>query len=175
MLSFVAGLFASCNTASTGEEFKSPQETFTPKETSNLKNALLIDVRDYEEVEEISYDVKNVINIPLDSIESKLESIPKDKQVVFVCKSGKRSKNAYDILVEKGYSNVASMEGGIIAWEEAGLPVLMGEDNPKKSCCADPSSPNCNPDGTCKTTDGDSTQVTKDENKSCCSKDDKSK
>lgn len=110
---------------------------------------MFVDVRSEDEISELAYDVKNLINVPLDELEENLDKIPKDKQVVLVCRSGNRSGKAYDLLNEKGYTQISSMDGGILAWEKAGYPTKVS----KSACCADPSSKNCNPDGTCKTSD----------------------
>lgn len=164
-------LLSSCSSSN----FTSPKEIFTAQETSDLLkgDVLLIDVRNPDEVAEQAYDVKNIINIPLDSIESEMDRIPKDKQVILVCRSGKRSGTAFDLLKEKGYTNIATMEGGILAWEEAGFPVIVSEK--KSACCADPGSPNCNPDGTCKNPDElvDSLNCVSSTEKACCSKETK--
>lgn len=104
-----------------------------------------MDVRSAEEVAEMTYDVKNYINIPLDELEQNLDKLPKDKQLILVCKSGNRSGKAYDLLKEKGYTNISSMSGGINEWSALKLPIKKGE-----ACCADPTSDKCNPDGTCK-------------------------
>lgn len=145
---------------------QSIKETFTIKEVFEMakNNVLLIDVREADEVAEHAYDVKNLLNIPLDSIEIKQDIIPKDMLVVLVCKSGYRSGQAYEILKKKGFTNLAKMEGGMNAWSEAGLPtksneIIAGEE--KKVCCSQSSSKNCNPDGSCKTN-------TATDKKTCC-------
>lgn len=46
-----------------------------------------------------------------------------DRDIVLYCGTGGRSALAAKTLTEMGYSNVQSMDGGIIAWSEAGLPV----------------------------------------------------
>jgi rhodanese-related sulfurtransferase len=169
-LSVFATFFVmSCNNSN----FKSPKEAFTAKEVSEMikGDVLLVDVRNADEIAEQAYDVKNILNIPLDSIEAKMNIIPKDKQVILVCQGGKRSKEAYDILVKKGFTNLANMEGGMNAWSEAGFPTKSNEvvaGTEKKACCANPNSKDCNPDGTCKKT------TTTDE-KPCCSGADKTK
>jgi rhodanese-related sulfurtransferase len=166
ILTLLATCFVlSCNNSN----FKSPKDAYTTKEVSEMitGDVLLVDVRNADEIAEQSFDVKNTIHIPLDSIEAKINLIPKDKQVILACRSGNRSQKAYDILKKKGFTNVANLEGGIIAWNEAGLPTKTGVSQ-KKACCANPNSKDCNPDGTCKTT-------TKTEEKPCCSGADKSK
>jgi rhodanese-related sulfurtransferase len=169
-LTAVASIFImSCNSNSSQKSFVSEKETVTPKEAAEILkgNALLIDVREPDELTEQSYDVKNSINIPLDSIESKINSIPKDQQVILACQKGGRSQKAFDLLKEKGFTNIANLEGGMNAWNEAGLPTKSGVTE-KKTCCANPNSKDCNPDGTCKSTNAI-------EDKRCCSGTDKSK
>ncbi|MBL0095363.1 MAG: rhodanese-like domain-containing protein [Bacteroidetes bacterium] len=166
-LTAIAGIFiVSCNSTSSQAHFKSEKESVTVSEASAMltENTLLIDVREPEEIAEQSFDVKNCIHIPLGTLESKIKSIPQDKQVIVACRSGKRSQEAFDLLKTNGFTNIANLEGGMNAWSEAGLPTATGE-RVSKACCADPNSKDCNPDGTCKT---------KSEEKPCCSEEDKS-
>ncbi len=144
--------FIACNSG-TKNNFVSEKETVTAKEADELLkgNALLIDVREPDEVDEQSYDVKNSVNIPLDSIESKINSIPKDQQVILACQRGGRSQKAFNLLKEKGFTNIANLDGGMAAWSDAGLPTKSALSE-TKPCCVDPNSTDCNPDGTCKTT-----------------------
>lgn len=137
-------------TDSTSGNFKSPKADITVDEALALSEecALIIDVREPDELAEIAYDVTNIKNIPLGELESRLAEVPKDKQVIVVCRSGKRSGNAYAILKENGFTNMANMQGGVLAWSEKGLPTLAGGE--KKACCENPNSKDCNPDGTCK-------------------------
>lgn len=51
-----------------------------------------------DEVAELSYDVPNIIHIPLTQFEERFTEIPKDKEVVIVCKSGGRSLRAAGFL-----------------------------------------------------------------------------
>jgi rhodanese-related sulfurtransferase len=132
--------------------FISPKADITVDEALALskEGALIIDVREPDEIAELAYDVKEVNNIPLGELESRLAEVPKDKQVIVVCKKGGRSAKAYELLKEKGFENIANMEGGMEAWSEKGLPTLAGGE--KKACCDNPNSKDCNPDGTCKKT-----------------------
>lgn len=104
--------------------FVSPKASVTVAEAHewSKKGALIVDVREPDELAEMAYDVNAVVNIPLGSLENQLAAIPTDKQVIVVCRSGGRSGRAYDLLKSKGYTNVANMEGGMNAWSAAGLP-----------------------------------------------------
>ena len=86
------------------------------------KGALLVDVRETNEVAELSYDVPNIIHIPLTQFEERFTEIPKDKEVVIVCKSGGRSLRAAGFLVNHGYDKVVNMQHGMIRWAQKGFP-----------------------------------------------------
>jgi glyoxylase-like metal-dependent hydrolase (beta-lactamase superfamily II) len=62
--------------------------------------------------------------IPLDALRERLDEIPKDRPVVVVCQSGKRSARAAEILLKSGYSQVANVGGGLIQWQRLALPYL---------------------------------------------------
>jgi rhodanese-related sulfurtransferase len=107
------------------------------------KGALLVDVREKDEVNELAYDVPNSINIPLSEFDERFNEIPKDKDVIMACKSGGRSLRAAGFLVNHGYENVVNMQHGILRWVEKGFPTKGNENSIKESgsdCC---SSANC--------------------------------
>jgi rhodanese-related sulfurtransferase len=140
-----------CNTNSSQKLFKSTKAAVSVSEAFSLLNgnALLLDVREPNEIIEQAYDVHQSLSIPLDSLNEKINLIPKDIQVIVACRSGNRSQQAYTYLSENGFTNIANLDGGILAWAEAGLPTKIGTVE-KQACCSDPSSTACNPDGTCK-------------------------
>ena len=102
------------------------------------KGALLVDVREKAAVEQLAYDVPNIINIPLSEFEERFHEIPKDKKVVMVCKGGSSSLRAAGFLVNHGYSNVVNMQHGLDRWVQKGFPtkgditLVSGEG----SCCS---------------------------------------
>ncbi|KNH31962.1 rhodanese-like domain-containing protein [Exiguobacterium acetylicum] len=60
--------------------------------------------------------IKGFKNIPLQTLNSQLNQIPKDKEVFVICQSGMRSKQAVKVLKKAGYSNVTEVRGGMNAW-----------------------------------------------------------
>ncbi|MFX4306199.1 rhodanese-like domain-containing protein [Exiguobacterium sp. A1_3_1] len=60
--------------------------------------------------------IKGFKNIPLQTLNSQLNQIPKDKEVIVICQSGMRSKQAVKVLKKAGYSNVTEVRGGMNAW-----------------------------------------------------------
>jgi len=117
-----------------------------------MKNgALMVDVREQDEIEALSYDVPNIMHVPLSEFEDRYAEIPKDKDVVMVCRSGGRSLRAAGFLVNHGYDKVVNMQHGMIRWAEKGFPTkgdtsaVLGNRN-SNSCCtpsADSSSKCC--------------------------------
>ena len=61
--------------------------------------------------------------IPLGEIERRSHEITRDQPLVIMCRSGKRGGRTVAKLQAQGFSNVRNLEGGILAWKEAGQPV----------------------------------------------------
>ena len=85
------------------------------------QGALILDVRSREEWSQSHIEGSQLI--PLDGLEASLSELPRDREIVVVCRSGNRIQAGLEILKEAGFSNAFSMRGGMIAWEEAGYPV----------------------------------------------------
>ena len=82
--------------------------------------AFVVDVRTQEEWDE--YHAPNTTLIPLDQLQSRLAEIPKDREILVVCRSGNRSQQGRDILLAAGY-NATSMAGGLKEWYAKGYPI----------------------------------------------------
>jgi len=87
------------------------------------KGALLVDVREPSEIAKKSFDVPDIIMIPLRQLEKRFKEIPVNRKVVVACRSGSRSEMATHFLVDNGYSKAVNMQNGIIGWEREGLPL----------------------------------------------------
>ena len=62
--------------------------------------------------------------LPYDQIEESLDKLPdKDSPIVLYCRSGRMSTIAAEALVALGYTRVFELKGGMVAWEQAGLPL----------------------------------------------------
>ena len=90
--------------------------------------ALFIDVRNPDELALIAFDVQHIVNLPLDSLESHLSEIPVDRQVILVCRSGRRTDAAYAVTAGHGLKNIGKMKGGMLAWQAAGYPTTTAQE-----------------------------------------------
>jgi SulP family sulfate permease len=97
---------------------------------------LVVDVREPREFRQ--GHVPNAQLIPLSKLLSDMPELPRDRQIIFVCRTGWRSLRAASAVRAGGYDNVAILEGGLQAGEAAGLregigdgdepPVMIHED-----------------------------------------------
>lgn len=93
-------------------------------QSMSQRGVLLLDVR--EESEYAALHAPQAKLIPLGDVSSRLKEIEayKDKPIVVVCRSGRRSARAVAILKEAGFTQVSNVQGGMIAWEQAGLTTI---------------------------------------------------
>ncbi|ALG67703.1 rhodanese-like domain-containing protein [Beggiatoa leptomitoformis] len=98
----------------------------------NHDDAIVVDVR--EESEYIQGHIINSLHIPLGSLEGKLNRLEKyrSRPIVVSCMSGQRSASAVGILKKNGFENVYNLGGGIMAWQNANLPVTKGKESKEK-------------------------------------------
>ena len=89
----------------------------------NREDAVVIDVREDSEV--ANGRIPNARHIPLGQLASRLGELEKHKgkPIIVACRSGHRSAGACGILTKNGFENVFNLSGGMIAWEQANLPV----------------------------------------------------
>ena len=86
--------------------------------------AFILDVRQPDEWNAVH--IPGATLIPLDQLEARVNEVPKDKEVVVVCRSGNRSQQGRDILKKAGFPQVTSMSGGMNQWSAAGHPTATG-------------------------------------------------
>ncbi|GIV10448.1 MAG: sulfurtransferase [Fimbriimonadales bacterium] len=104
------------------------QKTVTPREVYEQrtnKDVVIIDVRTPEEFQ--MERIREARNQPLQTIQNWVNTLPKDKKIYFVCRSGNRSAQAQRIAQQAGYENTYNMQGGMLAWKRESLPVVSGK------------------------------------------------
>ena len=89
------------------------------------QGAFILDVRQPEEWAQ--FHIPGATLIPLGELPSRLNEVPKDREIVVVCRTGRRSAQGRDILLNAGFSRVTSMAGGVTKWQADGFPIVTGE------------------------------------------------
>jgi rhodanese-related sulfurtransferase len=113
------------------------------------EGALLLDVREQDEIQQKAFVHDEVLNIPFSIFDENYGELPKDRKIVVACHLGIRSLRVAQFLVIQGWdeANIFSLEGGIEAWKQAGLPVKTA---PRTFSFAKPAtSCGCGSDGCC--------------------------
>jgi rhodanese-related sulfurtransferase len=98
-----------------------PEITVSQAYEAYQDGALILDVRTQEEWDTLH--IPETTLIPLDQLPDRYEELPKNEQIVVICRSGNRSQVGRDILLEAGFKKVTSVNGGVNAWATAGYPV----------------------------------------------------
>lgn len=107
--------------------------TITPQRlhelNSNGAKIELLDVRTPVEFREVH--ATSARNVPLDQLDPhaviKGRNSSSDGPLYVICRSGSRGRQACEKLIAAGLANVINVEGGTLAWEAAGLPVVRGK------------------------------------------------
>jgi len=81
----------------------------------------LVDVREAAELTGDLGRVEGSLHIPLGELRARAGEVPRDKPVVCMCRSGRRSAQACTILEKAGTTDVANSAGGMIRWRALGL------------------------------------------------------
>jgi rhodanese-related sulfurtransferase len=99
-------------------------DSISPKQASEMyadQKAVIVDVREDNEWNE--QHIPGAIHIPLAQLNEHFPELKqyKDSPVITQCRTGRRSAQALDVLKSAGFSKVYNMDGGIMAWDKAGL------------------------------------------------------
>jgi rhodanese-related sulfurtransferase len=92
--------------------------------------AYLLDVREPDEW--IAGHAPDAVHLPLMDIPARLEEVPRDGDVVVVCRMGGRSAQAVAYLMQNGYDNVVNLDGGMRDWAAAGKPMVSEDGQPAR-------------------------------------------
>ena len=101
----------------------------------------IVDVREPDEWRAGRID--GALHIPRDGLADRLDELDRGRPVVTVCRSGSRSGRAAAYLAEEGFT-AENLDGGMLAWEEAGLAYATPEGDP--GTVAEPAEPEDRPD-----------------------------
>lgn len=96
---------------------------FAAVQLINRKDGVVIDVRDIGEFE--AGHIAGAKHVPGAQLTERIKELEKfkDKPVILACRTGNRSGSAVKILRSNGFTEAVNLGGGIVAWEQAGMPL----------------------------------------------------
>jgi rhodanese-related sulfurtransferase len=100
-----------------------------------VNGGLFIDLRENIESDYKKFDVPQVLYLPAEELAARLSEIPRDRPVIIADSVGLRSKEAVRYLMEQGFTNAASLNGGILDWEHDGLPIRVDDSKKLSGSC----------------------------------------
>ena len=97
-------------------------DSLTPIEARDRQKsgALILDVREPDEWR--TGHAPGAKHVPLGQLPARLSELPRDRDIIAMCRSGMRSSRATSVLRGAGFTQVFNLSGGISAWEASGLP-----------------------------------------------------
>ena len=99
----------------------------SPREAiERLSELVVIDVRGEDEFEGRLGHVEGAKLVPLPDLEARIAELPRSRALLIVCRSGARSAKACALLEAHGFASLANLVGGMLAWNDEGLPVMAG-------------------------------------------------
>ena len=99
--------------------FLDPKEAFEALQDG----ALLLDLRSDDLVEMKAFRVPETIHIPHRTLPRLLSELPNDRPLLLADTSGVYTKEAAHILLDHGFADLACLNGGMLAWDQEGLPL----------------------------------------------------
>lgn len=107
-------------TIGTGSGGVGPQDA---TQMLNHDNAVVLDVREPSEI--ANGTIRGALTIPLGELGDRLKELEKykSKPIIVACRSGQRSSRACGILRKNEFTRVYNLSGGIMAWQNANLPL----------------------------------------------------
>lgn len=113
--------FTTFSTAETNAELDMVRDVSPDEVNAKIANLAIIDVRSHDEYTGELGHIRNSSLVTLDTLMDHINELPKDKTIVFICRSGRRSANATAIAQDNGFESVYNMKGGMLLWNEMGL------------------------------------------------------
>ena len=103
-------------------------KAITPAEVVRLQeesgSVVIIDVREVDEFAEVFSPL--AVNFPLSTfaMDAICKRYDRNERLFMLCRSGRRSEKAAYLIASQGFTSIFNIEGGMSAWEAAGLPVI---------------------------------------------------
>ncbi len=122
VIALVAAACGGDQSATTGVRVVSPN-TAAEIHENPPEGLVVLDVRTPEEFAEGHLDGAIMIDFYGADFTDRLAELDRDRPYLLYCRSGNRSSQARQIMIDLGFTDVADIDGGILAWTQAGLPL----------------------------------------------------
>ena len=113
-------LLAGCSTSSTAMDLSVSE--FSSKVTES--GIITLDVRTPGEFNEGHIEGASLIDFQSGNFENEIASLDKNQTYAVYCRSGNRSGEAVKVMTEAGFTKLYNLDGGVIDWASAGLPLV---------------------------------------------------
>jgi rhodanese-related sulfurtransferase len=113
-------LLAGCSSSSSAIDLSVSE--FSSKVTE--AGIITLDVRTPGEFSEGHIEGAQLIDFQSGNFESEIATLDKSKTYAIYCRSGSRSGQAVKIMSDAGFTNLYNLNGGVIDWANAGLPLV---------------------------------------------------
>jgi phage shock protein E len=90
------------------------------------EDLVILDVRTQEEYDEGHVEGAVLLDFYRDDFAEELATFDPEVPYVLYCRSGSRSQQARQMMADLGFASVQDVDGGIVGWQQAGLPVVTG-------------------------------------------------
>ncbi len=112
-----------------GEQASPGIRTVSPEEAESIRtdppdSLVILDVRTPEEFAEGHLDGAIMVDFYAEDFQAQLEELDPAVPYLLYCRSGNRSGQAAAIMEDLGYRDVANIDGGVLAWADAGLELV---------------------------------------------------
>lgn len=113
-------LFYNKGFMSSGFRNLSAREAF---EEATEGEAIIVDVREERLTGYKNFNVPRLIHLPKSNIHEEFVNLPRDIPLIIADSVGLRSHEVMEFLISKGFANLANLAGGIVEWEQDGMPL----------------------------------------------------
>ncbi len=86
----------------------------------------LVDVRTPEEFAAGHLEGARLVDFRAPTFLDEIGRLDRDARVIVYCRTGNRSAQAVEAMVQLGFTDIVELDGGVVAWEAAGLPFVTG-------------------------------------------------
>ncbi len=115
-------LFHNKGFVSSGFRNLSPREAFAEAAEGG---ALIVDVREPRLTGYKNFDVPRLVHMPKSIFEQEYIKLPRELPLIIADSVGLRSHEVMEFLINRGFENIANLAGGIVEWEQDGMPLKI--------------------------------------------------